>query len=330
MARVNIISQARTETGWKNLALKRDLKGRIKWGSGRCRYLVEWRQNGKRLREAAGITPAEALEAQRRKRLELEAKRSGLRLAGLPPIEQGLSLSTSVENFLRDVKTFRKKLTYQKYEHILGLLKEFVAPKDDARRVTPQDIKEFLAWRKSKGFDPGTTLYTDRIILNNFFNTLKIENPVKHVPKLTRFRKKPVAYTDAELATFFGACDDWERAFFGLALATGLRRGELQTIHWSDLDLVRGRVHVTAKPEYNFLPKDWEERSVPIPRKVATLMSEYPRLPGCPLVFPSPTGKPNYHFLHDRRGQTSSARLARLVSHPRFVKGQAEEAFQRN
>ena len=36
------------------------------------------------------------------------------------------------------------------------------------------------------------------------------------------------------------------------------------------------------------------------------------------------------HNVLDRRGQTSSARLARLVSHPRFVKGQAEEAFQRN
>jgi hypothetical protein len=25
------------------------------------------------------------------------------------------------------------------------------------------DVKRFLAWRKSKGFDPGTTLYTDRV-----------------------------------------------------------------------------------------------------------------------------------------------------------------------
>jgi len=301
MARVNIISQAKTATGWRNFALKRDPKGRIKWGSGHCRYLIEWRQNGRRLREAAGVTPSEALEAQRTKHLELEATRSGLRLLGLPEkTDQQLSLSKAVEAFLRDIKTFRKKPTHQKYEHILGLLQEFVAPNDDARQVTPQDIKEFLTWRKSKGFDPGTTLYTDRIILNNFFNTLKIENPVKQVPKLTRFRKKPVACSDVELAAFFAACDDWERAFFALALATGLRRGELQTLHWSDLDLAHGRVHVTAKPEYNFLPKDWKERSVPIPLKVSKLMRKHPHIQGCPLVFPSPTGKPNYHFLHDR------------------------------
>ena len=101
MARVNIISQARTATGWKNLALRRDPTGRIKWGSVRCRYLIEWRQNGKRLREAAGITPAEALEAQRRKRLELEAKRSGFRLAGLLEIENALPFRTQSPEFTR-------------------------------------------------------------------------------------------------------------------------------------------------------------------------------------------------------------------------------------
>jgi len=73
--------------------------------------------------------------------------------------------------------------------------------------VTADDIKKFLAWRKSKGFDPGTTLYTDRVILHNFFGKLGIDNPVKKVPRLPKFRKRPIAYTDADLKKFFGACD---------------------------------------------------------------------------------------------------------------------------
>jgi len=68
------------------------------------------------------------------------------------------------------------------------------------------------------------------------------------VPRLPKFRKRPVAYADAELKKFFAVCDDWERAFFSLVLATGLRRGELQTLHWPDLDLAHRRVHVRAKP----------------------------------------------------------------------------------
>jgi len=153
-----------------------------------------------------------------------------------------------------------------------------VAPKADARQITTDDVKRFLAWRKSKGFDPGTTLYTDRVILHNFFSKLKLDNPVKEVPRLPRFRKKPVAYTDSELKKFFAACDAWEKAFFALALSSGLRRGELKTLHWSDLDIARKRVYVTAKPEYQFTPKDWEERSVPLTREVAQLMKKHPHM----------------------------------------------------
>jgi len=39
--------------------------------------IIEWRENGRRLREAAGDTPVDALEAEKRKRLELEAKETG-------------------------------------------------------------------------------------------------------------------------------------------------------------------------------------------------------------------------------------------------------------
>lgn len=123
------------------------------------------------------------------------------------------------------------------------------------------------------------------MILHNFFSQLKIENPVSEVPRLPRFRKKPVAYTDAELKKFFAACNERERAFFGLAAARGLRRTELQTLHWSDLDFARRRVHVTAKPDCGFLPKAWEERTVPLPRQVVSLLRN-PRASRRPVDFP--------------------------------------------
>lgn len=253
MVHVNILQRVKTPRGWRNRSLKRDKRGRIQWPSG-GRFLIEWRASGQRLREAAGDTPADALEAQKKKRLELEAEKTGLKI--LDESEPQFPLTDTIAKFLADIKTFRKKLTWQKYDHILNLFAEFAAPKSDARQITAEDVKEFLAWRKSKGFDPGTTLYTDRVILHNFFNRLKIDNPVKEVPKLPKFRKRPVAYTDADLKRFFGVCDDWEKAFFSLALATGLRRGELQTLEWPDIDLARRRLNVRAKPQYAFLPKD--------------------------------------------------------------------------
>ena len=303
MARVNILRRIKTSKGWANVALKRNTKRRIQWPSG-APFLIEWRENGSRLREAAGTTPAEALEAQKRKRLELEARSSGLSVHDPEREAEGdaLPLGATIHAFLQDVRTFRKPMTYQKYQYVLELFAEHVAPKSDARLVSPEDIKKFLAWRKSKGLDPGTTLYTDRVILHNFFNKLGIDNPVRKVPRLPKFRKRPVAYPDAELQRFFAQCDDWERAFFSLVLATGLRRGELQTLHWSDLDLAHRRVHVRAKPQYAFLPKDWEERTVPFSKELAELLKKHPRTEKCPLVFPSvllPGHLSSPSFLHD-------------------------------
>jgi integrase len=247
-----------------------------------------------------GDTASEALEAQKRKYLELKAKDIGFEVRDLGNGDGHIPLNRTIDEFLRDIKTFRKPLTHKKYTHILQLLSEYVAPKSDLREITGEDIKAFLTWRKSKGFDAGTTLYTDRVILHNFFNKLGVRNPVKDVPRLPRFRKRPVAYTNAELSKFFAVCDDWERAFFTLLLATGLRRGEVQTLHWSDLDLTDRQVHVRAKPQYGFIPKDWEERTVPFSKEVAAILSKHSHMPNCPIVFPSPKSHLNYRFLHDR------------------------------
>jgi integrase/recombinase XerD len=110
----------------------------------------------------------------------------------------------------------------------------------------------------------------------------------------------PVAYADADLKKFFAKCTDWERAFFSVALVTGLGRGDLQTLHWSDLDLTHRRVHVRAKPQYSFLPKDWEGRTVQFSKEVADILRQHPKLPNCHLVFPSPKSHINFRFMHER------------------------------
>jgi hypothetical protein len=91
------------------------------------RYLIEWRENGRRLRQAAGVTPAEAMEAQKRKRLELDAHSTGL--AVLDPVDEAkadaLPLTEAVDKFLQDIRTFRKEYTWKKYKCVLELFAAF-------------------------------------------------------------------------------------------------------------------------------------------------------------------------------------------------------------
>ena len=154
MARVNILRRLKTSKGWGNVALKRNARGRVQWPSG-GRFLIEWREDGRRLRASAGDTPAEALEAQKRKRLELEAGASGLELSGIEE-EERLPLAAAIQSFLKDIKTFRKKLTWQKYEYVLELFAEYAAPKTDARDIDPEDInKEVPRLAQVEGLRPG-------------------------------------------------------------------------------------------------------------------------------------------------------------------------------
>ena len=80
---------------------------------------------------------------------------------------------------------------------------------------------------------------------------------------------------------------------------TGFRDAEVQHVTRADLDLKEQVVRVTEKPQWGFIPKNWEQREVPIPdRLVASLRSYLARQRvKSPLLFPTAGGLPNYHFL---------------------------------
>ena len=68
MSHVNIVKKVKMDGDWKLLSIPRNAKGNYDWNAlPEGLYLVEWRAGGKRRRESAGATAAQALEAQRRK-----------------------------------------------------------------------------------------------------------------------------------------------------------------------------------------------------------------------------------------------------------------------
>ena len=110
---------------------------------------------------------------------------------------------------------------------------------------------------------------------------------------------EPEAYSVEELERFLAACDAPERMIFEFFWMTGFRDQEVQHVMRADLDLEEQVVRVREKPQWGFIPKDWEQREVPIPdRLVASLKGLLnPRKPQCQFLFPTAGGLPNYHFL---------------------------------
>ncbi len=56
----------------------------------------------------------------------------------------------------------------------------------------------------------------------------------------------------------------WLRDAVRIALATGLRRGELANLRWDDVDLEEGQIHVRNRREEGHRTKTGAERVVPV------------------------------------------------------------------
>src|SRR5579883_2202788 len=114
MSRVNIVKRIKSDGRWKMLSIPRNDKGNYDWNSlPEGRYYVEWYMGGTRRRQGAGVTAAQALEAQRRKRHELEGRK-----LGVPGFEKAgerspkAALHIAIKKYLEQIDALKKANTY--------------------------------------------------------------------------------------------------------------------------------------------------------------------------------------------------------------------------
>jgi len=87
------------------------------------------------------------------------------------------------------------------------------------------------------------------------------------------------------LVMAFGKTEDRQIAgLMSLALYSGLRRGELFRLRWSDIDLERGLLTIRQ-------PKGGSTATIPISAKAKNVLEKHPRTKGSPYVFPGAGGK---------------------------------------
>lgn len=299
MSRVNIIKKIKAEGSWKLLSIPRNAKGKYDWNAlPDGLYLVEWYAGGKRRRESAGVTAAQALEAQRRKRHELEGRKLGVpgfELAGetsKPP-----ALHIAIRDYLAQVEALKKPNTHRKYEAVLNRFLEFFSDRQTIDQITCDDLTRFVISLKKEHQLGANTVLHNTIIVAQFFKRQGRPGVTRglHLPE--RITPLPREYREGDLSKFFAACDDGEQVLFSTFLLTGFRELEVVHLFWSDVNLELQTIRVTAKLDLGFYPKRWEEREVPIPAKLIALLRRCPRRQACNYVFPSPAGNREYHML---------------------------------
>ncbi len=108
-------------------------------------------------------------------------------------------------------------------------------------------------------------------------------------------RSLPKFMTADELRQFFAACSPWERRIFSILLLSGMRRGELVNLEWTDVRFDLGVILIQAKESWQ--PKT-DERVIPMsPALREVLLEEYAERRSNRWVAANRAGNQEHHLL---------------------------------
>lgn len=304
--RVNVIKMVKVNGKWP-FAPVVERNGRIVrdhvWIRGRDehhpegRYYLEWYEAGKRRREAIGSFDR-ALTAARAKFVELEARKAGLLSVPEPrfrPAPDRLTLAVAIDEYLEWVKTQRSLRTYRAYRPTLDVQLRDSYTKTYIDEVTREDILKFMSdcYRSGLG---ARTVYDKVVVILQLFKRhgkTKLIEPGDWPSYVDVIR--PIYETEEIEGMLKHATRD-EAILVKFFLTSGMRDREVRYLLWRDLDFRNCLVRVTAKPLWRFHPKNYEERSVPLPNNMVAqlhaLKMERDAI-AAQLLFPNTKGKPD-------------------------------------
>jgi integrase/recombinase XerD len=210
---------------------------------------------------------------------DFESTYLAARAKGIPvkPIDTPvLSIKAAAHGWLEDVKLSNRPETYELYEHTIRQFQEWNLNGGPHRiNLIDLDRKDFLEYRKwlldvekNSARTAGNKLtrvsqwYRDSLKLKPGEGLITTRDT-----RLGVTDREPEIYTAEELKKLFKACvTRWpaEQILFRTFLVTGFREDEIRFLTWADLDWKNHTIKVTPKPEYDFVIKDHEERTVPV------------------------------------------------------------------
>jgi integrase/recombinase XerD len=301
----NLTKRVETAQGWRYCPVVLAANGRVKPDvvlvNGKQErhpegaYYIEWHEGMRRKRRSVGKDAADASAQRLRKEEEFRAKNLGITVLSAEEAAKQRPITEAVADYLSEIKLSRTPATHSAYALALRDFTESCS-KANLEEIDRLDLLQFIQHLRDKEL-------CDRTCHNRFEHVLTFLK-ANRIEKLATKRdwpkyvtQEPESYEDDELEKFFAACDLEERVFFEFYLMTGFRKQEVTYCTWPDVNLKSGVVRVTAKPEYGFRPKDWEEREVPIPDRLVRSLRQWGkrRSKTSEFVFPTRNGTPRKH-----------------------------------
>jgi integrase/recombinase XerD len=270
-------------------------------------YYLRFYDGDRQVWERVGKDADAAIAAQFRREQSLRAKAAGLQI-NEEQKEVRIPLEFAIENFLSDMKTQRSAQSAKHWAWLLARFREN-CEKTYLDEIERRDIINFMQFFRNRGSAPRTVYNNIQSILT-FFRRNGINGLLVPADMPKYVEKKVAAYNASELKALFAAADDEERLAYQFFLYSGGREREVAYSTWRDIDFQSKTFTITAKPDLGFTPKDFEERSVPLPDALVNALKERRRKnPDSRLIFTNKFGGVEGHFLHKLKRLTLCAGL---------------------
>lgn len=206
-----------------------------------------------------------------------------------------LRLDSAITEYLADVRARRSTRAADRLEWLFNDFRR-VCPKLLLRSIKRRDLISYMTSLRNRGLADRTIFNRISAVLS-FLRSFGVEGLLSR-KDLPRYTQKSVdAYNETEVAELLKEVDERSRAIFGFFLGTGCREQEVAYMTWSDVDIDQKLVRVTAKPQWNWKPKDCEERCVPIPEWLVDTLVRLKSNSDNSLLFPNQLGQSEGHFL---------------------------------
>ena len=247
-------------------------------------YEIDYYADGRRYREAAGITKIEAMEVLGKRLREVrEGRFFGTRSIKPIPIEE------LIEEYL---KHFAGKSIEAERIH-LNLIRDHFKRKL-VSQITVHDVEKFLSVRRNvpkKSGEPRSAATCNRElgVLKRLLNKAIIwgmaaTNPALSVKPLREPKGRTRSLSVEEAGRLLGVSPDHLRPILLTALDTGMRRGEILSMQWRNVDFANGLIFI---PE----TKNGTPRYVPISDRLRESLKMLPLRVESDYVFAGAPGK---------------------------------------
>jgi integrase len=258
-------------------------------------YYVRWRDGAKTIWRKCS-SAADSENACRRQEAYLNAAAHGLTLSQTERRDQPVLMSEALPLYLEEYRLSHRPESFTLMSQTLHEFNNWCR-KNIVSKITRVDLLRYRAWLIDKKRKPRTAA-NKMLRVNQFIRTvLKIDagKGLVTVKDAKFVELEPTVYNDDELDAFFKVCTPFQFAVFKCYLMAGLRKQELESLEWTDVDYKAGTV--TVSPKDGFTPKDWEQRTVEVPDELLKILKDMPRRGK--LVFANSSGNRYTHSWDD-------------------------------